>query len=86
MAGMAPWRLAVMLAALLAKAMISSSVCAVGYCGIIFVMFSAARRLEVRQNKRYGKDPDYQKFVRTVPILLPFVPLYSVEKYKWLVA
>ena len=61
-------------------------VCAIGYCGIIFVMFSGARRLEVRQNKNYGSDPEYQKYVKTVPILLPFVPLYSVEKYKWLVA
>ena len=58
----------------------------VGYTGIIFVMFSGARRLEIRQNKNYGKDPEYQKYVKTVPILLPFVPLYSVEKYKWLVA
>ena len=58
----------------------------IGYAGIIFVMFSGARRLEIRQNKNYGKDPEYQKYVKTVPILLPFVPLYSVEKYKWLVA
>ena len=58
----------------------------VGYVGIIFVMFSGARRLEIRQNKNYGKDPEYQKYVKTVPILLPFIPLYSVEKYKWLVA
>ena len=58
----------------------------VGYIGIIFVMFSGARRLEIRQNKNYGKDPEYQKYVKTVPILLPFIPLYSVEKYKWLVA
>ena len=57
-----------------------------GYAGIIFVMFSGARRLEIRQNKNYGKDPEYQAYVKTVPILLPFVPLYSVEKYKWLVA
>jgi len=57
-----------------------------GYFGIIFVMFSGARRLEIRQNKNYGKDPEYQKYVKTVPILLPFVPLYSVEKHKWLVA
>ena len=34
----------------------------------------------------YGRDPEYQAYVRSVPILLPFVPLYSVEKYKWLVA
>ena len=57
-----------------------------GYAGIIFVMFSGARRLEIRQNKNYGADPEYQQYVRTVPILLPFVPLYSVEKHKWLVA
>ena len=57
-----------------------------GYIGIIFVMFSGARRLEIRQNKNYGKDPEYQKYVKTVPILVPFIPLYSVEKYKWLVA
>ena len=58
----------------------------VGYAGIIFVMFSGARRLEIRQNKNYGNDPEYQKYVKTVPILLPFIPLYSVEKHKWLVA
>jgi protein-S-isoprenylcysteine O-methyltransferase Ste14 len=58
----------------------------IGYIGIIFVMFSGARRLEIRQNKNYGKDPAYQKYVKTVPILVPFIPLYSVEKYKFLVA
>ena len=61
-------------------------VIAIGYIGIIFVMFSGARRLEIRQNKNYGNDPEYQKYVKTVPILLPFIPLYSVEKHKWLVA
>jgi steroid 5-alpha reductase family enzyme len=61
-------------------------VVAIGYIGIIFVMFSGARRLEVRQNKNYGNDPEYQKYVKTVPIMVPFIPLYSVEKYKWLVA
>ena len=57
-----------------------------GYIGIVYVMFSGARRLEVRQNKNYGQDPEYQAYVKTVPILLPFIPLYSVEKYKFLVA
>ena len=61
-------------------------VVAVGYVGIIFVMFSGARRLELRQDKSYGSDPEYQKYVSTVPILLPFIPLYSVKKYSWLVA
>lgn len=58
----------------------------IGYIGIIFVMFSGARRLELRQNKNYGDDPEYQAYVKSVPILIPFVPLYSVVKYKFLVA
>ena len=57
-----------------------------GYVGIIFVMFSGARRLELRQTKNYGADPEYQAYVKKVPILVPFLPLYSVAKYKWLVA
>ena len=58
----------------------------IGYLGIIYVMFSGARRLEIRQNKNYGNDPEYQNYVKTVPILVPFIPLYSVEKFKWMVA
>ena len=57
-----------------------------GYALIVWVMFSGARRLEIRQDKNYGSDPEYQEYVRTVPIILPFVPLYSVKKYKFLVA
>ena len=57
-----------------------------GYALLIYIMFSGARRLEIRQNRNYGKDPAYQRYVKTVPILIPFVPLYSVEKHKWLAA
>ena len=56
-----------------------------GYVCIVYIMFGGARRLEIRQNKNYGADPEYQEYVKKTPILLPFVPLYSVEKYKWLV-
>ena len=57
----------------------------VGYVCIVYIMFGGARRLEIRQNKNYGNDPEYQEYVKKTPILLPLVPLYSVEKYKWLV-
>ena len=58
----------------------------IGYMGIVYVMFSGARRLEIRQNVTYGKDPEYQAYIKKTPILLPFVPIYSVEKHKWLQA
>ena len=56
-----------------------------GWICIVYIMFGGARRLELRQNKNYGNDPEYQKYVKSTPILLPFIPLYSVAKYKWLV-
>ena len=58
----------------------------IGYLGIVYVMFSGARRLELRQNKTYGSDPEFIKYSTSVPIMIPFIPLYSVEKYKWMVA
>ena len=57
-----------------------------GFVLIMWVMFSGARRLEIRQDRNYGEDPEYQEYVRTVPIILPFVPLYSVKRYPFLVA
>ncbi len=56
-----------------------------GYLLIVYVMFSGAKRLELRQNKNYGSDPEYQAYVARTPILLPFVPLYHLDKVKWIV-
>lgn len=55
-----------------------------GYIGIVYVMFSGTRRIELRQAANYGNDPEFQAYIRKTPILLPCVPIYSVAKYKWL--
>ena len=57
----------------------------IGFLGITYIMFSGARRLELRQNRTYKDDKEYLKYIEKTPILIPFIPLYSVEKYKWLV-
>ena len=57
-----------------------------GYIGIVYVMFSGARRLEERQSRTYGNDPEYQAYFKKTPIMIPLIPLYSVIKWKWLVA
>ncbi len=59
-------------------------VAVLGYIGIIFVMFNGARRLEKRQNAAYGKDPEYQEYLKKTPILIPLLPIYSLEKAKFL--
>lgn len=55
-----------------------------GYVAIVYIMFSGARRLELRQDHNYGEDPEYQAYKQSTPILLPFVPIYSVKRHKWL--
>lgn len=55
-----------------------------GYVGIVYVMFSGARRLELRQQEVYGNDPEFQAYIHRRPLILPFVPIYSVAKHTWL--
>lgn len=47
---------------------------------IVFIMFNGAQRLEKRQMKRYGSDPAYNAYADKTPIILPFVPLYHLNK------
>lgn len=55
-----------------------------GYFLLIYVMFSGAKRLENRQNKNYGEDPEYQAYIKKTPLLLPLIPLYSLQKYEFI--
>ena len=57
-----------------------------GYIGIVYVMFSGARRIELRQEETYGNDPEFKAYIKRTPIIIPFVPIYSVAKYGWLKA
>ena len=57
----------------------------IGYCLILYVMLSGAKRLENRQNNTYGQDPEYQEYVKKTPILIPFIPLYHLQKCKFIV-
>jgi steroid 5-alpha reductase family enzyme len=50
---------------------------------ITFVMYNSAQRLELRHEKTYGLDPEYQKYSDTVPLLFPFTRHYhSMKVYR----
>lgn len=59
-------------------------IASLGYAGIVYVMFSGARRLELRQDETYGADPEFQAYIKKTPLILPFIPIYSVKKHTWL--
>lgn len=50
------------------------------YICIVFVMFNGAQRLEKRQMARYGDNAEYAEYADHTPIILPFVPLYHLNK------
>jgi hypothetical protein len=45
-------------------------------------MMGSTKRLEESQDSRYGASPDYQRYTQTVPVLFPFVPIYSLKKVR----
>ena len=50
---------------------------------IAYVMYNSAQRLELRHEKTYGLDPEYQKYSDTVPLLFPFSKQYhSMKVYR----
>ena len=59
-------------------------IASLGYIGIVYVMFSGARRLELRQNETYGNDPEFQGYIKKTPLILPLIPIYSVARHTWL--
>jgi steroid 5-alpha reductase family enzyme len=53
-----------------------------GFVCIQLIMLGSARRLEIKQGERYGTDPGYKAYVKTVPILFPLLPVYSLKTLK----
>ncbi|MBR4667167.1 MAG: DUF1295 domain-containing protein [Butyrivibrio sp.] len=52
----------------------------VAYVSIVYIMFNGAQRLEKRQMARYGEDKAYNDYADKTPIIIPFLPIYHLNK------
>lgn len=52
----------------------------VGYVCIVYIMFDGAKRLDKRQEGRYGAKAEYRAYADHTPIILPLIPLYHLGK------
>ena len=52
----------------------------IAYVMIVFIMFNGAQRLEKRQMARYGSNPEYKAYADKTPIIIPFLPIYHLNK------
>jgi len=55
-----------------------------GLACIIWIMLVSTKRLEKAQDARYGVQPGYQRYVRTVPVIFPGIPVYSLKNIRGL--
>lgn len=46
------------------------------------MMLGSSRRLEMKQSNRYGKYAAYRSYAGQTPILLPYLPVYSLQNLK----
>lgn len=53
-----------------------------GYICIVYVMLDSAKRLDRRQEKRYGQIAEYRQYADTTPLIIPLIPLYHLGKEK----
>ncbi len=52
------------------------------YVLIVFIMFNGAQRLEKRQMARYGDNAAYKAYADKTPIIIPFLPIYHLNRQK----
>ncbi len=52
------------------------------YVCIVYIMFNGAQRLEKRQMGRYGENEEYNNYANKTPIIIPFLPIYHLNKKK----
>jgi len=54
----------------------------IGVVCITLIMMGSTKRLERSQLERYGSQPEYQEYIRTVPVLVPFLPIYTLRNVR----
>ncbi len=52
----------------------------IGMACIVYIMFGSTKRLEKTQISRYGNLPEFQQYSKSVPVLIPWLPLYTLQK------
>jgi Predicted membrane protein len=74
------WTGNILAGAALLRSWLAWTLAVIGYACIILIMIGSGRRLELKQEARYGADPEFQAYVKRVPVIVPLVPIYSLKK------
>jgi len=53
-----------------------------GWVCIVLIMIGSTKRLEKKQEQRYGVMQEYREYIKKVPVLFPFIPIYSLKNVR----
>lgn len=54
----------------------------IGLVCVVLIMMGSTKRLEISQSERYGELPEYQAYSHSVPVLFPFLPIYTLKNVR----
>ncbi len=57
-------------------------IASVGLVTLPLIMIGSSKRLEAKQNRQHESDPAYLEFTSKTPVLFPWLPIYSLQKFK----
>ena len=53
-----------------------------GWACIVLIMMGSTKRLEAKQEERYGDREDFRAYAARVPVLFPLVPVYTLKNIR----
>jgi steroid 5-alpha reductase family enzyme len=59
--------------------------CLIGLVLALYVILMATKRHEKAMSMRYQNIPGFEEYMKKTPLLIPFVPLYSLSDQKWII-
>jgi steroid 5-alpha reductase family enzyme len=54
----------------------------IGFACVALIMLGSTKRLEVSQGERHGELTEYQTYIYSVPVLFPFLPIYTLKNVR----
>lgn len=64
------------------KGVIPWIIALIAWLCITLIMLGSTKRLESKQDERYGHREDFREYASTTPVLFPLIPLYSLKNLK----
>ncbi len=76
------WTGSLVMGAPFLTSVLRAAIALIGWACLVLIMLGSTKRLERTQGERYGHLPEYREYTQSVPVLFPWVPVYTLQGVK----